>query len=112
MTLTEGEAESISHGDHRLDRRCSVVDKLSRSLKQGIIRVMPYKLNPGVARACSECGETFIAVIANSLTCSAACALRRKTAFQRGRRLARGVDSFPGLGERPDGGSEELSEKG
>src|ERR1700730_4331891 len=49
---------------------------------------MPYQMNPGVTRTCSECGATFAAVIANNLTCSAVCASRRKEARQRARRLA------------------------
>jgi hypothetical protein len=27
---------------------------------------MPYQMNPGVIRACSECGATFTVVIANN----------------------------------------------
>jgi hypothetical protein len=55
---------------------------------------MPYQMNPGETRTCSECGETFTAVIANSLTCSAACAAQRKLLLQRARRLARSADTF------------------
>jgi hypothetical protein len=55
---------------------------------------MPYQMNPGVRRTCSECGETFTAVIANNLTCSPACALFRKTALQRARRRSRRTDTF------------------
>jgi hypothetical protein len=41
---------------------------------------MPYQMNPGVLRTCSECNQTFLARIANNLTCSPRCALFRKTA--------------------------------
>jgi hypothetical protein len=64
---------------------------------------MPYQMNPGVTRACSECARPFLARIANNLTCSAACAAHRKLVLQRARRLARSADSF--VDRQPGSGS-------
>jgi hypothetical protein len=99
--------------EHRLNRSLAERDRqpkifeaktplhfknLAEVLKHGMIKarysIVPYKMNPGVPRECSICGVTFVAEIANALTCSAPCAAHRKLLLQRARRAARSADGF------------------
>jgi hypothetical protein len=65
-----------------LSRRQTARSNFSHLFEARYNQPMPYKMNPGGPRSCSDCGAPFIALICNNLTCSPKCALHRKTDLQ------------------------------